>query len=133
MIDKTRPASDIVPLRLTLSVAYVLNGESAEEMAARLRRMCEHAIGHGMLTGDSAAEVDQYAIEVCVPPAPLSEDAIAAFMRQRIEDGNLHAEDIPTRLARYGLMPSDAFISEMRERMEMHAEAGSADRPGEVP
>ncbi len=47
----------------------------------------------------------------------LLEAEIAAFMRQRIEDGNLDAEDIPVRLARYGLMAPEAFIAEMRERM----------------
>ncbi|MUI72518.1 hypothetical protein GNQ44_33390 [Pseudomonas aeruginosa] len=54
--------------------------------------------------------------------ASLTDDAaleteIASFMRQRIEDGNLGAEDIPVRLARYGLMVPEAFVSEMRERM----------------
>ncbi|MBN0502680.1 hypothetical protein JTM44_35915, partial [Pseudomonas aeruginosa] len=44
---------------------------------------------------------------------------IASFMRQRIEDGNLNAEDIPVRLARYGLMAPEAFADEMRERMGM--------------
>ncbi|HDR8947395.1 TPA: hypothetical protein QDA71_004427 [Burkholderia vietnamiensis] len=62
--------------------------------------------------------MDEYTIDVSVPPAPLSEAEIADFMRLRIEDGNLAAEDIPTRLARYGLMAPDDFVSEMRERME---------------
>jgi|SRR3990167_7492877 hypothetical protein len=45
------------------------------------------------------------------------EAEIADFLRQRIEDGNLDAEDIPVRLARYGLMAPEAFLAEMRERM----------------
>ncbi|EZO23261.1 hypothetical protein [Pseudomonas aeruginosa] len=45
------------------------------------------------------------------------EAEIADFLRQRIEDGNLDAEDIPVRLARYGLMAPEAFVNEMRERM----------------
>ncbi|ABM41631.1 hypothetical protein QYG06_10095 [Xanthomonas euvesicatoria] len=45
------------------------------------------------------------------------EAEIADFLRQRIEDGNLCAEDVPARLARYGLMPPETFVSEMRERM----------------
>ncbi|MDI9689724.1 hypothetical protein [Burkholderia cenocepacia] len=49
---------------------------------------------------------------------PLSEDEVAAFMRRRLENGDLAAEDIPVRLARYGLMQPQAFIEEMRERME---------------
>ncbi|WZB70153.1 hypothetical protein WJ968_31445 [Achromobacter xylosoxidans] len=44
-------------------------------------------------------------------------------MQQRIEDGNLSAEDIPLRLARYGLMAPEAFADEMRERMGMDDDA----------
>ncbi|WP_257984094.1 hypothetical protein [Ralstonia mannitolilytica] len=133
MNDNTTSTSEIVSVRLTLNVAYLLNGEPAQDMITRLQRMCEHAIGHGMLTGDSAAEVDEYTIHVSVPPAPLPEDAIAGFMRQRIEDGNLDAEDIPTRLARYGLMAPDDFIAEMRERLETAEDDGAADLFGGQP
>jgi hypothetical protein len=127
MIDNIQSAADVVKVRLTLNVAYILNGEPSAEMAARLRRMCEHAIGNGMLTGETAAEVDEYAIDVSIPPAPLSEPEIADFMRQRIEGGNLSAEDMPVRLARYGLMEADHFISEMRERMEMMSDEAHMD------
>jgi hypothetical protein len=48
----------------------------------------------------------------------LSEDELAAFMRRRLENGELAAEDIPLRLARYGLMQPQTFVEEMRERME---------------
>ncbi len=51
------------------------------------------------------------------------EAEVADFLRQRIEDGNLNAEDIPLRLARYGLMDPKAFAAEMRERMDMDDEA----------
>ena len=49
--------------------------------------------------------------------AALSEDEIADFLCRRIENGELAAEDIPVRLARYGLMQPLAFVEEMRERM----------------
>ena len=51
-------------VRLTLDVSYTLNGESLDDMVERLRRMCERAIGEGMLTGDTPAEVESYSIEV---------------------------------------------------------------------
>lgn len=51
-------------------------------------------------------------------PAPLTEGELADFMRQRIDD-EWEPEDIPVRLARFGLMEPDAFVIEMRERMEM--------------
>jgi hypothetical protein len=43
-------------------------------------------------------------------------------MLQRIENGELTLEDIPIRLARYGLMEPSAFVDEMRERMELAQE-----------
>jgi hypothetical protein len=43
-------------------------------------------------------------------------------MLQRIETGDLALEDIPVRLARYGLMEPNAFVDEMRERMELAQE-----------
>ena len=45
------------------------------------------------------------------------EDQIADFMLERIENGDLSAEDVSTRLARYGLMDPQDFIDEMLERM----------------
>lgn len=85
--------------------------------------MCERAIGEGLLTGETAAEVDTWSINVSEAFSAADHDAleteIAAYMQQRIEDGNLGAEDIPVRLARYGLMAPEAFADEMRERMEM--------------
>ena len=45
------------------------------------------------------------------------EDQIAAYLQERIENGDLSAEDVSTRLARYGLMDPQDFIDEMLERM----------------
>lgn len=111
--------SDRVTLRLTLDVTYDLNGENAVEMVKNLQRLCERAIGEGMLTGESDAEVEEHSMEVVIQPEDLTEDELADFMRERIENDNLALEDIPVRLARYGLMERHAFVSEMRERMEL--------------
>lgn len=123
MNTNTQATHGVVNARLTLDVAYLLNGVPASEMLERLRSMCERAIGEGMLTDETAAEVDTWSVDVSVPPSTGADDAleaeIAAFMQQRIEDGNLGAEDIPVRLARYGLMAPEAFVSEMCERMGM--------------
>lgn len=120
--------ADITTVRLTLDVTYELNGVSAAEMASRLRKMCERAIGEGMLTGETAAEIEKYSMETATQPEALSEDELAEFMLERIESGSLALEDIPMRLARYGLMEPSAFIDEMRERMEMASEEGQAIR-----
>ena len=45
------------------------------------------------------------------------EGVIADYLQQRIENGDLSAEDISTRLARYGLMDPQDFVDEMLERM----------------
>ncbi|EOU0039433.1 hypothetical protein ACKVFM_002734 [Escherichia coli] len=119
MNDNTPSNADIVQVRLTLDVAYCLNGEAMAEMVSHLQQVCVYAIGNGMLTGNTSAEVEDYRIDVSIPTPPLSEDEIAQYIRQRIEDGSLLAEDVPTRLARYGLMKPDDFVSEMRERMDM--------------
>lgn len=111
-------------IRLTLDVTFLLNGENLEEMSNRLRRMVERAVGEGLLTGETAAEVEKYSMEVTVAPEPLTEDELADFMLRRIENGSIGVEDIPVRLARYGLMEPAAFVSEMRERMEMAKDDG---------
>lgn len=110
---------ETVTVRLTLDVTYELNGEDVSVMLGRLRRMAERAIGEGMLTGETETEVHSYSIATVIQPEPLSEDELADFMLQRIEDGRLDLEDIPVRLARYGLMEPTAFVAEMRERMEL--------------
>lgn len=112
-------ASETVTVRLTLNVMYSLNGENATEMVSRLRKMCERAIGEGMLTGETDAEVEEYSMDAVIQPEPMSEDELASFMLQRIDNGSLALEDIPVRLARYGLMDPNAFVDEMRERMEL--------------
>ena len=113
----TSDITENVKVRMTLDVTYALNGENAVEMISRLRKMCERAIGEGMLTGETAAEVEEYSMDAVIPPEPLSEEQLSAFMLKRIENGQIHLEDIPGRLARYGLMERNAFIDEMRERM----------------
>lgn len=127
MNTHTQTTPEVVNARLTLDVAYLLNGEAAPELLVRLRGMCERAIGEGLLTGETAAEVDTWSIDVSAVPSKADRDVleaqIASFMQQRIEDGNLGAEDIPVRLARYGLMAPEVFTDEMRERMGMDDDA----------
>ena len=117
---------DIATVRLTLDVTYELNGVSVAEMASRLRKMCERAVGEGTLTGETAAEVEKYSIETATQTEAPSEDELAEFMLERIDSGSLSLEDIPMRLARYGLMEPSAFIDEMRERMDLANEEGQA-------
>ncbi|MDF8361333.1 MULTISPECIES: hypothetical protein [Pseudomonadota] len=65
-------------------MTYFLNGEAADFMLANLQRRCEQAIGNGMLTGDTAAEVHRHEISTTLLPEPLSEDEIFDYMYRRI-------------------------------------------------
>ncbi len=114
--------AETVKVRLTLDVTYLLNWENATEMVSLLRKMCEQAIGQGMLTGESDAEVEEYSMDAVIPPEPLTEEELTEFMSQRLDNGWISAEDVPVRLARYGLMDPNAFVDEMRERMEQAQE-----------
>lgn len=120
-------------LRLIFDVEYNLNGEAVQELSKRLERAAFHAVSEGLLTGETEAEVENYGVTVSAVPPALSEEDLSKFMLKRIEDGQLELEDIPVRLARYGLMEPGAFVSEMRERMEMAAEEAIEDGEGETP
>ncbi len=65
-------------VRLTIDVAYTLNGESASLLADGLEHACAHSIAHGLLTGSSAATVDGHTVAAVVMPLPLSEEEVAA-------------------------------------------------------
>ncbi|GIK44980.1 MAG: hypothetical protein BroJett012_08830 [Betaproteobacteria bacterium] len=116
------PAYAPCRLRLTLDVTYDLAGESADEMRDRLCRMVEMAIDNGLLTGHTEATVEEHSVKVREIPEPLTEKELADFMLRRIENQQIEPEDIPQRLARYGLMDPIEFVIEMRERLENEAE-----------
>lgn len=105
-------------LCLTLDVTYALNGQNLDDLKEFLDNGIRRAIGDGLLADYAEAEVEVYAADVRVVPESLTEATIARLMARRIETGELAVKDIPTRLARYGLMNPNAFIEEMRERMQ---------------
>lgn len=118
--------STTATLRLTLDVTYEANGEDIGELKRMLEQAVERSIGNGMLTGETAAEVDSWSMKVAEQEEPLDEGDLAGFMAERIENGEWGLEDIPVRLARFGQMDANAFIAEMRERME---QAAAEDEP----
>lgn len=109
-----------VPLQLTLRVRYLLDPKEddpqklLDALQARMQQLWDN--------GDIASATTQFPLDSQVSgrilPVPLSEPALAAFMRERIENGEVSARDVPRRLARYGLMDPAAFVDEMRERMD---------------
>ncbi len=106
-----------VRLRLSLDIRVDLNGTSQSIMEENLRTLVQHGIANGFLTGNTTAELVEHALAVTEYPET-TEEEIAEFMLQRIEDGDLELGDIPSRLARYGIMCPASFVLEMRERME---------------
>lgn len=69
MLDAARaalgdPDSDEATLELRLKVKYALNGVPLEAMQLYLEQMVSHAIGDGLLTGSSLAEVDAHSFIV---------------------------------------------------------------------
>ena len=91
--------SDKVKIRLTLDVAYELNGENAVEVMSCLRRRCERAIGEGLLTGELDTEVEEDSLSVVIVPDPLPETEMAEIMAERVEN----------------------IVTEMRERIDGNA------------
>ncbi|MBQ0916988.1 hypothetical protein KBW71_00790 [Hydrogenophaga aromaticivorans] len=77
---------DQVEFHLNLQVKYQLNGEPAEALAQRLERAAQFAIGDGLLTGSTAAEVNEFTVKVEEVPT-YRESEVRTFIEDRIEDG----------------------------------------------
>lgn len=117
-MNTTTTNDQTLSARLTLDVSYQLNGVPPEEMRRLLNSLVERAVGEGLLTGHTAATVEEYSMSVVMLPEPLDEDELTDLMAQRIDNGQISLEDIPNRLAKYGLMEPHSFVEEMRERMQ---------------
>lgn len=53
-------------ISITVNVTYEMNGVAANEMAANLESAFVNAVGSGLLTGDTKAEVDSYEIKTAI-------------------------------------------------------------------
>lgn len=115
-------------LRLTLQVTYEPTTTDAETFRTALWREVNHAINRGMLTGLPEAIVDEHSFEVIECMKAPSEDALEEFFNDRLENLQLDLDDVPRKLAQYGLMEPQAFIAEMTERMQdLNEEDGDED------
>ena len=106
-----------VRLRLVLDVAYEPEGPTPGELTAGLRSRIEGAIGRGLLTEGLDVSVDSYRLAVQETVELPSVRDLVPFLAQRITQ-EWEPDDIPIRLARYGLMDPSEFAQEMRERMQ---------------
>lgn len=101
-------------VRVTLDVTYTLNGESPKAMVERVQRMCVQCIGEGMLTGDTAAEMTEYAMEVGLQAGSPSYDVNPS--RRSALGGNLPAAVVSACLAGYAQMGLVSPAPEAPER-----------------
>lgn len=99
-------------IRITLDVAVA--AKDANALSKALLEEVQSAIRRGVL---DLCGTQTVCAQAGVAEDPIDEDELAAYMLMRVESGDLDLEDIPTRLARYGLMERDAFLAEMHERM----------------
>lgn len=70
--ESARVSEQLVRVRMVLDVAYLPNGLSPDELVSDLTHRAERAIGDGMLTGDSSAEVEERALSCSVVSQPES-------------------------------------------------------------
>jgi len=119
-----------VKLRLTLDVTYLPGDESIETLMHHLNRLVQIASSEGLLTGETAAEVDVFDHKVTIAPEEIDEDDLASYFRAQIENGNLNLDDIAVRLARYGLKERFEFLDEMTERMRDASQLQILEREG---
>lgn len=103
-------------ITLEVSANIDLNSTTAVELKAHMQAALARAIGDGLLTGFTSAEVEQYSAEVTINRHDTYDDEITRFLQGQIEDGHLDAESMAQRITRYGLMLPSDFIDEMQER-----------------
>lgn len=100
-------------LTLQLTVDYDLHGVDPADMAANLQRLVERAIGEGLLTGETEAEVDTWVARV-LDDTELgdvgdvnSPDGIGAWLRSLDKDDHVFIDDDGMRLR---VLDKEAYI-----------------------
>jgi len=68
-VDDTQPQSSALQLRLVLDVGYNTNGSSTSYLKSQLSNLVQYGMSHGLITGDSVAEVETYSDRVEVVTA----------------------------------------------------------------
>lgn len=112
-----------VVVRLALDLTLNLHaGATPVVTAEQLQKACDQLVASGVLSASLPADLVDVTTRAAVVPDGPSEASIADHLLGRIEDGTLVLEDIPVRLARYGLMEPHAFLHEVSERMQWEAE-----------
>lgn len=124
----------ITAMRLTLDIEYKLKGLSPVQMRNILNHVIQTAVGNGLLTSDTNAEVETWSSDVCIVPKAPSEEDMVDYFNQRVADGNMDIKDLVMKAVRSGMQEMPSFVDEMRERMnfEDEVEVDSDDTPQAV-
>lgn len=111
-------------IRLTFDVSINLTDISQEGRAAaladikqNLEALANLAINEGLVTKSLDAIIEDYAYKAFEVES-VDEDAVAEYLTQRVEDGDLNPEDLIVQAVRYGLQEPAQFAAEMNERMQ---------------
>lgn len=107
-------------LSMVLTVSYLSNGVTSDELQQKLKDVINVAIGEGRLTDSSAAYVEEWNAIVTEIPEPgmnLTEDDIADWIASQVGSGTMALEDIPLLMARYALRSPAEMRAEFAERM----------------
>lgn len=108
---------------LAFSISYELNGTAPELLTRMLHSAVDSMMQEGGITGHTEATVEEHSYEVIALTAAeeaLDEDAIAAFITEQVESGQLRIEALISTMARLALKHPAEVRKEFAERMRLH-------------
>jgi len=111
--------SPLVDFRLALTVSYNPNDTDPAALQSNLAGLVDYAVETGQLTGDTAAEVEDYKCQVERADAlrELDPSDVEAFLSDQVESGALSIESLISTMVRFGFEDPAKFAGEMAERM----------------
>lgn len=94
-------------ISLEVSADIDLNSTTEKELEAHMQAALARAIGDGLLTGHTSAEVDSYSASINVEN-PQTRALLARCIAYALEEKNLSLDEPENTLVHFGLMlPSD--------------------------
>ncbi len=120
--NETAGPADPVHVRVSIDVCFDANGERAEHLRARLEQALARAIGGGLLSGETTAEVDSYTTRVTtLTPEAVALDhvVVSRWLMQRRKDSELDSGDLAELASRYALTSDrGSLLNELAERID---------------
>jgi hypothetical protein len=116
MTTNTKNEKTAVRLRIVIDVEYKPTERPVSQIVEDLEIAVKSAIVDDGLLTTGILSIDSHQVAIKEAIGDMDEDDLTTLMSDRIESGDLAVEDIPNRLARYGLMDPVDFVNEMVER-----------------